>query len=248
MSAIGVTSIPKYARICSDHFEPHSYHQTDGYTTIRRLLSNAVPKCTESKPSTRRILSNISNEVVSGSEANSTELYSKYSIQNIVIMDHDYMTTISCTDENRPSNNLENDNKQQCGGDTKEKVSDCTQSLLISAIQEQSCETSAVLASSSNSSVGSQSLKKKRSNNDISNANPNKKFCFTDGVQHGYVSRADFVSDEAWNRFIKLMMYKNRQISTSRRKCLRNKKKICSFKKLVKVLKNKQATTAADYL
>lgn len=43
MQAIGVSRITKCEVICSDHFEQHSYNQTDGYTHIRRLLHNAIP-------------------------------------------------------------------------------------------------------------------------------------------------------------------------------------------------------------
>ena len=51
----GVSKISHYTVICSDHFDPECFHQTDGYTHIRRLLSNAVP-------SVRRIIPNFSNE------------------------------------------------------------------------------------------------------------------------------------------------------------------------------------------
>lgn len=43
MSAVGLENVKKYMRVCSDHFEANLYHQTDGYTTLRRLLSDAVP-------------------------------------------------------------------------------------------------------------------------------------------------------------------------------------------------------------
>ncbi|XP_029154743.1 uncharacterized protein LOC114927858 isoform X1 [Nylanderia fulva] len=43
MEAIGVTTVCKSASICSDHFYEESFHQTDGYTTLRRLISTAVP-------------------------------------------------------------------------------------------------------------------------------------------------------------------------------------------------------------
>ena len=44
MQAVGVTSIrTSYSTVCSDHFDPETYHQTDGYTHVRRLLPNAVP-------------------------------------------------------------------------------------------------------------------------------------------------------------------------------------------------------------
>lgn len=44
MHAIGISSIKKCSRVCSDHFDDNSFHDTDGYTRIRRLVSNAVPR------------------------------------------------------------------------------------------------------------------------------------------------------------------------------------------------------------
>jgi len=39
-----------------------------------------------------------------------------------------------------------------------------------------------------------------------------------DGCQPSHVSREDFVSEEAWIRFMKLIMYKNNQIAVALRK------------------------------
>ncbi|CAB3261968.1 unnamed protein product [Arctia plantaginis] len=43
ISALGLLKVPKTATVCSDHFDEKSFHQTDGYTRVRRLLANAVP-------------------------------------------------------------------------------------------------------------------------------------------------------------------------------------------------------------
>jgi len=43
MQALGVSVLKKHLRVCSDHFDANSFHDTGGYTTIRRLQSNAVP-------------------------------------------------------------------------------------------------------------------------------------------------------------------------------------------------------------
>ncbi|CAB3241770.1 unnamed protein product [Arctia plantaginis] len=43
ISALGLSKVPKTATVCSDHFDEKSFHQTDGYTRVRRLLANAVP-------------------------------------------------------------------------------------------------------------------------------------------------------------------------------------------------------------
>lgn len=43
MKITGIQNVKKVSAVCSDHFENESYHQTDGYTKTRRLLSTAVP-------------------------------------------------------------------------------------------------------------------------------------------------------------------------------------------------------------
>jgi len=43
MQVLGVSSLKNHSKVCSDHFGVNSFHDTDGYTTIRRLRPNAVP-------------------------------------------------------------------------------------------------------------------------------------------------------------------------------------------------------------
>lgn len=43
MQITGVSKITINSCICSDHFEDKAYHQTDGNTSLRRLIPNAVP-------------------------------------------------------------------------------------------------------------------------------------------------------------------------------------------------------------
>jgi len=69
-----------------------------------------------------------------------------------------------------------------------------------------------------------------------------------DGCQPTCVSRKDFVSDEAWNHFLKLMIYRNRQVKSSRQRNQRREKRIGNIKELVKVLRDEKALAAADYL
>lgn len=59
MQAIGVSNVSKHIKVCSDHFHSNSFHDTDGYTTKRRLLSSAIPFKTNTAA-----LSNITNKPV----------------------------------------------------------------------------------------------------------------------------------------------------------------------------------------
>jgi len=63
MQVLGVSLLKKHLRVCSDHFDANLFHDTGGYTTIRRLRSNAVPSIiTNTK--VILLLSNITNEIV----------------------------------------------------------------------------------------------------------------------------------------------------------------------------------------
>jgi len=54
-----------------------------------------------------------------------------------------------------------------------------------------------------------------------------------DGCQPTCISRKDFVSNEAWDRFLKLMIYKNRQVKSGRQRNQRREKRIGNIKELV---------------
>jgi len=67
---------------------------------------------------------------------------------------------------------------------------------------------------------------------DIKHIPPIKKFCFMNDCQPTCVSREDFVSDEVWERFLKLMIYKNRRVDSSQRN--QGEKRIGNIKELIK--------------
>lgn len=63
-----------------------------------------------------------------------------------------------------------------------------------------------------------------------------------------YISREDFVSDEAWNRFLRFTTYERSKIAAAHNKNSRREKKIKSLKVLIKDLKRKGEFNAAKYL
>ncbi|XP_011707623.1 PREDICTED: uncharacterized protein LOC105462613 isoform X2 [Wasmannia auropunctata] len=66
MEAVGVTTISKTATVCSDHFHNDSFHQTDGYTFLRRLTSTAIPlnQNDQSSPLLSSPINNVSTQVL----------------------------------------------------------------------------------------------------------------------------------------------------------------------------------------
>jgi len=68
---------------------------------------------------------------------------------------------------------------------------------------------------------------------DVKHIPPVKKFWFMNDCQPICVSREDFVSDGVWERFLKLMIYKNRQVDSSRQEN-QEEKRIENIKELLK--------------
>lgn len=77
---------------------------------------------------------------------------------------------------------------------------------------------------------------------------PTKKFRYMDGCQPKHVSRDDFKSDEAWHRFLGLMIYNKRKNRNARDRTQRSTKRIGNMKQLVACLREENASAAANYL
>lgn len=43
MLTFRILSVPKCATVCSDHFDENAFHKTDGCTSLKRLLADAIP-------------------------------------------------------------------------------------------------------------------------------------------------------------------------------------------------------------
>ncbi|XP_053996236.1 uncharacterized protein LOC128885902 [Hylaeus anthracinus] len=271
MQAIGVTDIKKISTVCSDHFEDDAYHQTDGYTVTKRLLSTAVPilnKC---------CIKNITNNIVIPSVVEETcdkickEEVDEFSFNNSLELSTNTNNTTTVgeicnkiykeeVDDLSFNNSLES-SRNINNIVTDSSIQDNTYSSVNESDSLEDCDIKPVIESSFNDSTSqlehiektsndknSTSSKRKRTINEAESDIPNKKFCFMDGVQPSHVSKQDFVSDEAWRRFVKLMLYKNRQIAGARKKSWRRKKQIGTFKELIKSLQDKNAFCGSEFL
>jgi len=71
MEIIGISKVTNNSSVCNDHFTPESYHQTDGYTIVKRLLSTAEPVINTNI----KVLSDVTNEAitVNNKSSSSTE-------------------------------------------------------------------------------------------------------------------------------------------------------------------------------
>jgi len=63
------------------------------------------------------------------------------------------------------------------------------------------------------------------------------------------ISRGDFkIKDKGWDTFMRFVAFQRNKNTVNRRKMLRNKNKIESFKDLINSLKEKENEAAAKYL
>ncbi|CAH0397446.1 unnamed protein product [Chilo suppressalis] len=75
-----------------------------------------------------------------------------------------------------------------------------------------------------------------------------RKIRFKDGQAIRCISRADFVSNESWIKFLKYITSNENKIRANRKKLLRRERKIASFKELVNKLKDGEHLSVAQYL
>lgn len=68
------------------------------------------------------------------------------------------------------------------------------------------------------------------------------------GFKTEYITREDFVSDEAWNRFLRLITYERNRMAAAHNRNSRKEKKIRNFKLLLKDLVNDEELDATQYV
>jgi len=67
---IGISKVTSSSSVCSDYFTPELYHQIDGYTLVKRLLSTAEPVINTNI----KVLSDVTNEAITvNNKSSSTE-------------------------------------------------------------------------------------------------------------------------------------------------------------------------------
>lgn len=186
MEAIGVTTVCKTASICSDHFYEDSFHQTDGYTILRRLVSTAVPFNRNGQLSSP--INNVPTQILDD------------------ITNHQD-TTISV--ENTFSTNT-----NTSGFETHNHLS------------------------------SRNSIKRKSS---VVNIHPTK-FCFMVGSQSEFFPKEHFASDEAWERFVRVMAAEKSKKSAIHMKLTKKEKINTNIRELIKIMKEKQFSKAAECL
>ncbi|XP_043603613.1 uncharacterized protein LOC122576841 [Bombus pyrosoma] len=113
----------------------------------------------------------------------------------------------------------------------------------IKVINEQDCST----AGKSNSSVDNVPNSGNRRKHSLIKKIP-KRIRFMNGFKTEHITREDFVSDEAWNRFLRLITYERNRMAAAHNRNSRKEKKIKNFKLLIKGLENHEELDATQYV
>lgn len=265
LDAIGKTCVGKNAHICSDHFCQHSFRDTDGYISKRRLLYNTVPIPIRV---TRNVLGDNGNTITSNDcskRKHAIDRNNHASIKNIDKMD--------LTQENNASkemsltSSLNNSDDITANNDTTPILLQSNQNAPTTKSNSQPRIIQVTIPKDENNveiennifekkdpidkSSGTvhekdiqkddptRNLKRKPSMLDYETAVPDKKIRFMYGFQTKYISRADFVSHEAWQRFLMYNIVKNRQAGKHRLQKMRRQKKIRNMMQLISTLQEK---------
>ncbi|XP_072936037.1 uncharacterized protein [Epargyreus clarus] len=199
MEITGVTKITINCTVCSDHFTPQSYHQTDGFGSVKRLLSNAIPIVGEDQIDEveETNVDEIENIMLEESKRESSKTTRQCVRRS---------TRLSTANENRTTNTLDNFDDQSCSNDSS--------------------------TNSSNDKMDvdkmSRKLKRKLSTTNIRALDIKRMFRFRDGTETKFICREEFVTEDAWNKFLRLMLLNRRRMEGLRQRICRRKKMIDS--------------------
>ncbi|XP_032682409.1 uncharacterized protein LOC116849391 [Odontomachus brunneus] len=81
--------------------------------------------------------------------------------------------------------------------------------------------------------------KRKRKSTSVSGNSPPKKIRFMNSTKTEYISREDFVSDEAWNKFLRFLAYEKRTVAAGHCKTYRKQKELTNLKTVIKKLESR---------
>ncbi|KYN09506.1 hypothetical protein ALC57_18374 [Trachymyrmex cornetzi] len=94
----------------------------------------------------------------------------------------------------------------------------------------------------------SNSRKRKQSLVATIETNTSKRIRFMIGFQTKYMSRNDFISDEAWNKFLRYRLCQQSKMAAAHNRSCRKRKKIQNLQILIKDLEKIEEFNAAEYL
>ncbi|XP_012173335.2 uncharacterized protein LOC100643019 isoform X2 [Bombus terrestris] len=243
MDAINLLTTPNFktSYICSDHFDDKSFHDSDELRSRKRLRPDAVPQRISFKKS-----DDTSKEKDLGSEKLFERPVDKDCSKSEMVIDVSN-TCIKATNEQdclteEESNNLTGEKSNSLTG---EKSNSLTGEKSNSLTGEKSNSLTGEKSNSSMNNVPNSGNERK---NSFNKKIPPKRIRFMTGFKTEHITREDFVSDEAWNRFLRLVTYERSRMAAAHNRNSRKEKKIKNFKLLIRDLENRDEVDAAQYV
>uniref|UniRef100_A0A1B6D0X2 THAP-type domain-containing protein n=2 Tax=Clastoptera arizonana TaxID=38151 RepID=A0A1B6D0X2_9HEMI len=220
LDAIGRSEVAKYTHVCSDHFDKNSFCEN---VTRKRLLPNAVP--TRKALREKVLIDEVKNKTISNINSHNRKSHE-----------------ISIKDSNVKSNNTQLMNEEEDSSANK-KVTNASKIKEFQESNSDSIDEECIEKNYANKGKRKSNMLECEAEVDVS-----KKKYFQFDNQIECFSKADFVSDEAWLRFLKFNSVKNHLASNHRTQKFRMKKKIGSLKQFISTLKEKKSNGAAECL
>ncbi|XP_012146342.1 uncharacterized protein LOC105663246 isoform X2 [Megachile rotundata] len=219
--------------ICSDHFDRKSFYYSDELRRRQRLRPEAVPQ-----------IRNFNESILAQSNHCRLSLTSLSNLENINYksQEPDVMLNENCGNEETDVDieiETEISIKEESVTSTENSVDECSSSAIMIDISNQSNnavpEQHFLTENASNKSVNSDLIRNERKFLFPSDKQP-QQVRFKDGYETKYMFRQDFVSNEAWDRFLRLMTYERSKLAIAHNKNSRKEKEVRSLKLLIKEL------------
>ncbi|KAJ8671568.1 hypothetical protein QAD02_002827 [Eretmocerus hayati] len=251
LEALSLSKCGSHSRFCSDHFDPSCFHDTGGYTTIRRLEKVAVPS-----------IIMVEDSVANQSAVN--ENASENTDTNGMVLTPNENTC----DE---SANINAQNTSSLGGGDSMDVDHFMPNDLPSTVPESSASQDNMSISPTKKNLRRKLVDKAtppNGNNDVTDDHnihteqylnssdgeknlkrcPREEISIADQKKFRDYCRKNFDSDESWEFFQEYVRHRGRVIVATRMKSIRRDKKIVNLHQLIEKLKSENMDAIAEYL
>ncbi|XP_017883932.1 uncharacterized protein LOC108627266 [Ceratina calcarata] len=233
----------KTACICSDHFDEESFY-SDDWRQKRWLRKEAVPKTKETKETAiidvnNCELSDITEDIslelctVEVSSRNSLDFQTSNVLEDVSLQSHLNENIEMCTNDISLIKSMDS---QESDVSQDSSLQSSTKKMTETYTQEVPLNNSETL----NGSTLSSELNSKKRKCSLNKVRTRTKVRFINHFKTEYVCREDFISEEAWNRFLRYYAHQKSIIATAYNRTARKQKKIKSLTALIGTSKKRE--------
>ncbi|XP_032682405.1 uncharacterized protein LOC116849388 [Odontomachus brunneus] len=183
----------KYTYMCGIHFDDKYFFEIDANRKKKRLRPEAIPYNINKNTS-----QNVLNENEPSNEPVSKKIVDEESfVQQVkdVVLNEEFPEHLESVVDKESLSHDHTDFHNHDDVYLNEKSS----KFESSNVQKSDCDA-----------------KRKRKSTSVSGNSPPKKIRFMNSTKTEYISREDFVSDEAWNKFLRFLAYEKRTVAAGR--------------------------------